>query len=215
MHLFKEIGARDRRGLYGAIWLAILRTPKVRYGALIYLSRKMPKPHESPTLDFIPHRVQTINALVACLYDDQTLIQRTTLDFLKSHFPFHFNVLTQAEKVVLLEACINLFKKREFSIMRRVSEWGNLEQEEQDSGSVAELMAILVPALENKFSVIPTSKEDAIAPLKIIEPLLESETISELLIVKSSVIILTYVERYHNGYVFSEEVLNRCITLFT
>jgi hypothetical protein len=87
----------------------------------------MPKPHESPTLDFIPHRVQTINALVACLHDEQTLIQRTALDFLKSHFPFHMNVLSKDEKIVLLEACINLFKKREFSIVRRVSEWANLD----------------------------------------------------------------------------------------
>jgi hypothetical protein len=75
-------------------------------------------------------------------------------------------------------------------------------------------MEIMKPALDNKFSVMPTNKDEAIAPLRIIEPLLESESISETLIVKSSVIILSYVEKYHNGYDFSEEVLERCITLF-
>ena len=75
MHLFKEIQLKDRRAFFGAVWLAILRTPKVRHGALLYLVRKMPKPHELSPDDahageYIPHRAQTINALVACLHDE-------------------------------------------------------------------------------------------------------------------------------------------------
>ena len=76
-------------------------------------------------------------------------------------------------------------------------------------------MKILVPALENKFAVKPNNKEEAIVPMKIIEPLLETEQINEILILKSAVIIIAYVERYHDGHEFSEEVLQRCITLFT
>ena len=169
MMIFKDIAACDRRGLYGAIWLAVLRTPKVRLGALRFL-KKMPKPEVSQIDDdYMPHRAQTINALVECL-EDENLIQRMALDFLKSHCPlFEIQALQENEKVVLLEACLKIFKKGEYAKVRRVCEWANLDSDDRDEIQLFNLMEILVPAIKNQFAIKPENESEALVPMTILD----------------------------------------------
>jgi hypothetical protein len=212
--ILDQLAQNDRRGLYSAIWQALLRSARVRLGAIIYLSKKMPKPHSLPD-DTLPQEDLIVNGLVASLNDESILVQRLILDFINSHFPLDSQVLNLKDKIAIMEAALYLIQKKDFTIMRRVWEWSFQGDQNPSEDHIFNLLEIMVPALNNIFGIHPAMKEEAIVPLKILEPLLEQEVLVEKLLMEISVTVLGYVERYKDDKELSKEIMHRCITPFS
>ena len=64
-----------------------------------------------------------INALIAGLEDENTLVQRITLDFMFSHFKLSCDLFTEEEKCILVEAALRLLIKKDLSLTRRIYTW--------------------------------------------------------------------------------------------
>lgn len=64
-----------------------------------------------------------LNSLIAGLEDENTLVQRITLDFLYSHFKLSGDLFTVQEKCILVEAALRLLIRKDLSITRRVYTW--------------------------------------------------------------------------------------------
>ena len=64
-----------------------------------------------------------INALIACLEDENVLVQKIALDFLYTHFKPQSDLFNTQEKYILVEAALNLLMKKDQQILRRVYTW--------------------------------------------------------------------------------------------
>ena len=64
-----------------------------------------------------------INAVIACLEDENLLVQRMSLDFLNSHLKLSYELFIADEKLILVEAVLYLLIKKDLSICRRVYTW--------------------------------------------------------------------------------------------
>mmetsp|Transcript_25712 Transcript_25712/g.45106 ORF Transcript_25712/g.45106 Transcript_25712/m.45106 type:complete len:1285 (-) Transcript_25712:1832-5686(-) len=211
--IFDKVCLFDRRGMFSAAWLALLRTPRARRGALVFLSKRLPKGLDSEDIEFLKNRSLFLNALISGINDSVILVQRDTLDLIKSHFPLMGRVLHMPEKVELLKAVIQLLQRRDFTIQRRIWEWTLPDNASEQQ--LSEMLEILTPALSDLFKEKPTNKEEAVKPLKIIEQLLENESIVEALLGEVTMVVLHYVERNSADRELSEDILHRSINLFT
>lgn len=210
---FDRVCEFDRRGMFSSAWLALLRTPRARRGALVFLSKRLPKGLEGEDSEYLANRSLFLNALISGINDTVILVQRDTLDLIKSHFPLMGRVLQLPEKVELLKAILQLLQRRDFTIQRRIWEWTLPDQTSEQQ--LSHMLEILIPALSDLFKEKPTTKEEAAKPLKIIEQLLENEVVVEALLGDVTMIILTYVERNSADRELSDDILHRSINLFT
>jgi hypothetical protein len=213
--IFDKVCEFDRRGMYSAAWLALLRTPRARQGALIFFSKRLPKGLEGEgeeVGEYLTNRSLFLNALISGVNDAVVLVQRGTLDLIRSHFPLRGDTLKVAEKVELLKAILQLLQRRDFTVQRRIWEWTLPDQSEQQAH---ELLEFLIPALSDLFKEKPTTKEEAVKPLKIIEQLLENEVLVEDLLGDVTMVVLHYVESNSADRELSEDILHRSINLFT
>ena len=214
IQVFDKLAESDPSELYGAVWQALLRTPKVRKPAIKFLMKKIPKDPQTELDQFLPQRNLVVNSIISSLNDEQVLVQRSALDFLKSHFPINNQVLTPEELTAVLEAVLHLLSNRDFTLIRRVWEWMLQNEEDPSEDTIMELMEYLVPAINNIFGVHPVSKQEAIMPMLILEPLLQREKLSEVLLQEVTVTVLSYAERYKEDKELSEDVLFKCSQIF-
>ena len=64
-----------------------------------------------------------INALIACLEDENLFVQKICLDFMYSHFKLGCDLFNENEKHILIQATLNLLIKKDQQIQRRVYTW--------------------------------------------------------------------------------------------
>lgn len=86
-----------------------------------------------------------INSLIAGLEDENTLVQRITLDFMHSHFKLNCELFTESEKCILVEAALRLLIRKDLSLTRRVYTW-----------------MFGPPDLENKYQITEKNQYDLI-----------------------------------------------------
>ena len=186
--LFDGISRIDSECLSSAIWMALLRTPKARIGALMWLSKRREMRSPDPYL--------VTNALIAGFNDGNVIVQRMTLDLAKSNFPLNSSEMRLESKIALLEAALRLLKKQDFTIMRRIWEWANFS--EGTSEQQRELLAILRPALSNLFDFDPVTIESAKVPLDVLKIVLDQESLEPLILETVTVTVVQYLYRTRN-----------------
>ena len=64
-----------------------------------------------------------LNALIACLEDENVLVQKMCLDFMYSHFKLASDIFSENEKCILVEAALSLLIRKDQQILRRVYTW--------------------------------------------------------------------------------------------
>jgi len=64
-----------------------------------------------------------LNALIACLEDENVLVQKMALDFMYSHFKLASDIFSDNEKFILVEAALSLLIRKDQQILRRVYTW--------------------------------------------------------------------------------------------
>jgi len=115
--LFERLG-KPPGTFHAALWAAILRSDtEGRYGALGWLHRQKQL--------FIPNRQLVLNALMACLEDQDPRVRRSTLDLVKEQVSIlSKDKLLDEEKVALLVAALRSSgRMNDASIVRRIKEW--------------------------------------------------------------------------------------------
>lgn len=60
---------------------------------------------------------------MACMEDENLLVQKACLDFMFSHFKLASDLFSEEEKNILVEAALNLLIKKDQQIQRRVYTW--------------------------------------------------------------------------------------------
>lgn len=70
--------------------------------------------------ELFPHKNMVISSLKESLSDSNSIIVQKTLDFIISFLPLQSNILSEAEKVLLLEPCLILLERSDYSIKRRI-----------------------------------------------------------------------------------------------
>lgn len=125
-----------------SLFLASITSVNKRPGALVYLSRYLPKlgPSQDPSKtendDAMKHAIRSVTTpepglLVRCfatgLQDDQQLVQRGFLDLLVSHLPLHSPILrsrvTPDDLDILVSAAMSVVLRRDMSLNRRLWTW--------------------------------------------------------------------------------------------
>jgi len=186
--LFDGVGRIDLEALGAAVWMALLRTPKARVGALLFLSKRRDLRHPDPYL--------VTNALIAGFNDSNVIVQRMTLDLAKSNFPLNSAEMRLENKIALLEAGLRLLKRQDFTIMRRIWEWTNFGDVPTDQQT--ELLAVLHSALSNLFDFEPTSIDSAKVPLDVLKIVLDQEALEAVVLEKVTVTVVQYLYRTRN-----------------
>lgn len=64
-----------------------------------------------------------VNAIVSCLEDENSLVQRNALDFMYTHLKLSFDYFSDQEKMIFVEAVLYLLYRKELSLTRRVYSW--------------------------------------------------------------------------------------------
>lgn len=161
---------------------------------------------------FYPNKSSlVVNAVLSCLEDENTLVQRNALDFMYSHLKLGFEYFTDNEKMIFVEAVLYLLYRKELSLTRRVYSWlfgkPNLDNKYELTEKNKFVLPFIIRGFQNIFKMVPKGNIDPCFPLKIVQNFymehehLVSETLAEL-----SLAILRYIYKYHEGYPFSAEV---------
>jgi len=64
-----------------------------------------------------------VNSILACLEDENSLVQRNVLDFMYTHLKLNFEYFSDKEKMIFVEAVLYLLYRKELSLTRRVYSW--------------------------------------------------------------------------------------------
>ncbi|CAD8055261.1 unnamed protein product [Paramecium sonneborni] len=126
--------AADSIGLkqfFGLLWVSIIRSGRCRLGAYKYLMKRWTKQqqidNENCNLledDKMPNKkALVINALLASLEDESTLVKRAALDFMCLYCKISENVFQEQENLILIEQCLLLFIKLDHAVVRRINNW--------------------------------------------------------------------------------------------
>ena len=78
---------------------------------------------EDPKIEYPNKSSLVINALIAGLEDENTLVQRITLDYMHTHFKLSCELFTESEKCILVEATLRLLIRKDLSLTRRIYTW--------------------------------------------------------------------------------------------
>ena len=110
--IFDQIAEKDRQSLFGAVWQAVLRSPKLRSPGLNYLLSKLPS-NSIELRAFLPQKNLLINSLVASMNSEADDVQNLTLTLLIRHFPIYSpnEILEDTEKVVLMQQGLKMLDK--------------------------------------------------------------------------------------------------------
>lgn len=166
---------------------------------------------------FFPNKsTLVINAILACLEDENSNVQKAVLEFMYTHLKLNKKLFTKGDKLILVEAVLYLLIKKENAHDRRVYDWlfgkPNLDNkyEVENNNFVFDL---IMDAISRIFKTA-TANQNAI-PLKILQKLfIMNEVIVESTLKKLSLKILNYMFKYHEGYSFSTEFVQQCSKFF-
>eukprot|EP00357_Protocruzia_adherens_P015861 CAMPEP_0114978266 /NCGR_PEP_ID=MMETSP0216-20121206/3710_1 /TAXON_ID=223996 /ORGANISM="Protocruzia adherens, Strain Boccale" /LENGTH=1788 /DNA_ID=CAMNT_0002339441 /DNA_START=180 /DNA_END=5546 /DNA_ORIENTATION=- len=208
------------KAVMGAVWMALLRTPKVRQPALIYLKEKLPT--YAPSFDsekatnhdidyslyhsLLPNRsTLVISAIVAAMEDENALVKRGVLDLLISHFPILEQIFTESEKIEILEGALHLIVRRDAQIIRRVYMWLHYSPDDDIKDTPPEAKAslkFLLSAVKNIFEYFePTNEKDAMKPIKMLWPFMtEVSYLAEPMLDVLAINIIGYAAKYYKKH---------------
>lgn len=153
---------------------------------------------------FYPNKsTLVVNAILACLEDDNTTVQKAVLEFMYTHLKLDKNLFSKADKLILVEAVLYLLIKNVHD--RRIYDWlfgkPNLDNK-YDIENNNYVFELIMDAI-SRILKTATAGENPI-PLKILQKLfIMNESIVEMTLNKLSLKILSYMFKYHKGYAFS------------
>ncbi len=164
---------------------------------------------------FYGEKPLVLKTLRDCLDDETVLTQRAAFDFLISHLPLSSSaVLTQHEKILLVESCCYQLLRKNDSLIRRFYSWvlgepgfGDTSGKHCD-GVGSESLRMLSSALLSSMKRSPAGEKEALAPVQILKIIYyDNETIGNLLLPELTIPILAYLDKYKEGQDFSKELI--------
>lgn len=166
--------------------------------------------------NFYPQKSSlVVNALILCLEDEVLFTQRCAFDFLASHMPLKSDILSQNEKICIIEAGCHLLLRKNDSIIRRLYSWvlGHIKEKEGSEEFISVksdiALKVFVRAMQNLFKNPPKDAKTSIAPLQIIKAVFEdNEGLTERLLPEIASTMVRYLETYKSGFEFSEELIS-------
>lgn len=161
---------------FPALHLALIEAPSLRVAGVDYLRKRFPTLLARQELEHIVADPQMlVAALVACLGDQQLLVQRETMELIVTAFPLKATVtaglLTTDELVLVAGAALGALLRRELSLTRRVTTWLFGQESERIEQDV--WFPIVSSALVKLLNTAPTDVQAAARPLRIIVSLLD------------------------------------------
>eukprot|EP01022_Parablepharisma_sp_SALTPOND_P013010 TRINITY_DN1703_c0_g1_i1.p1 TRINITY_DN1703_c0_g1~~TRINITY_DN1703_c0_g1_i1.p1 ORF type:complete len:1281 (-),score=121.11 TRINITY_DN1703_c0_g1_i1:5341-9183(-) len=126
--------------------------------------------------------------------------------------PLKSDILSQNEKVCIIEAGCHLLLKKNDSIIRRLYSWvlGHIKEKEGSDEFISVkndvALKVFVKAMQNLFH---SNLKPATAPLQIVKTIFEdNEGFTERLLPEIASTMVRYLETYKAGYDFSEALTN-------
>ncbi|CAF1040873.1 unnamed protein product [Didymodactylos carnosus] len=116
----------DKFYFYSCIWSAMHLLPSARYPAIIYiLSHFDRRKSMEDQLHLMGLSIETlVSAVCVCLQDtEQSLVQRSILDFLLTCLPMNNKQLTKIDLMKIITVSLNILLKRNMSLNRRIYSW--------------------------------------------------------------------------------------------
>ena len=135
--------ASPRNRVYECIWKAILKCPKARLPALNYLHYRL----------LIDDKTRALHALIACLGDPSIQVKRCALGLLRRVFNFNSPQVEKSFKVALLMQALLLFENMEKSLLLRIFEWINPDQEVELNQASLEIIAEALMEILKNFEI--------------------------------------------------------------
>ena len=160
---------------------------------------------------YFPKGSVVLSAALACM-EDEASIKKLMLDYLGNHISLNEEILSKKEKIVLLEGAIKLFEKKDISINRRLYKWifgGDIDNEIEITTENKQGFELMIEALKNLFTNIPSDAQEAIQPIKIIQNIfIEHEELSKPILQSLAVSFITYYydSSSSQGRIYGEEV---------
>jgi len=160
---------------------------------------------------YFPKGSVVLSAALACM-EDEASIKKLMLDYLGNHLDLNEDVLTEKEKIVLLEGAIKLFEKKDISINRRLYKWifgGDIDNEIEVTRENSKGFQLMIEALKNLFKSTPADAQEAIQPIKIIQNIfIEHEELCQPILQSLAVSFITYYYDASSGQArsYGEEV---------
>ncbi|KAL0221013.1 hypothetical protein RCL1_000867 [Eukaryota sp. TZLM3-RCL] len=106
---------------FTATWRTITSSPPARFAALEFIANQSKLIDDKSVL--IADKILMAHAIENCLRSDNTLVQRSILDILISHFPLDSDFFSHSILISLFTAACTCLTKRELSITRRIWRW--------------------------------------------------------------------------------------------
>ena len=164
--------------------------------------------------NFYPQKESlVVNALIQCLEDELVFTQRCTFDFLTNHMPLKYDILSNNEKICLIEAGCYLLLKKNDSIIRRFYAWvlGSIRGEDGSESMISiksdVSQKVFIKSIQNLFKVVPKDAKTARAPLQIVKTIFDdNDGLTERLLPEIASTMVKYLEAYKTGYEFSAEL---------
>lgn len=206
IEIFDGIAYKDRQGLYGAVWQALLRSPRVRLQALSYLSLRLPV-DQWELKQYLPQKNLVINALIASMNGQSQEVQHETIELLTKHFPIDSTsqIFLENERVIIVENVLKLLLTTHEDIV-----WKWLFP----GGQSSRFMGIKQLALKKLFETDPKRAEEGLVPLEIIGKVLGKQEIPMTFLSPIIVPMLSYASK-NSESAFSEHVNTKIQLIFT
>jgi Dopey, N-terminal len=196
--------------LFYSVWQALLTTPRVRLGALTYLTKRIPRPDDYSIEDIIPNKILAVNSLIAALGDTELIVKRNTMDLIIAHFPINIDedMITTREKILLIESVLKLFLKEDQYLTRRIQKWIYQGDSEPTQDVIEYGCELLIEAMK---SILNTEHSKPTDPIQILQQLFLEKYLAENLIRELIVPMLIHAEKYKDDK--ESNVLSKCISL--
>lgn len=194
---------------FGTFWFIMLRTIRIRLVGMKYLSEVIPvykvieenESYENIKATFMPNLgVLVINSLISVIEDDNTLVQRTAMDFVITRLPINNKLLSDEQKISLINSGLNILVKNDYSITRRVLTWllGNLEDEiELGDPNIKYMIDLVIASIKKIFDLRHSTKEKISNGIKIIDKLFKEQVkLVDYILEPISIDLVACVELY-------------------
>ena len=191
IQIFDGIAYKDKQGLYGAVWQALLRSPRIRLQALCYLALRLPG-DPSELRPYLPQKNLMINALIASMNGPSHEVQQATIELLCNHFPVEISneIFLDNERGIIVENVFKLLLSPHEKIV-----WGWLFP----GGHGGKFASIKQFALKKLFDIEPRKKEESVLPLEIIRKILMKTEIHISFLSPIIVPMLSYANKYSDS----------------
>lgn len=167
------------------IWLVLISSPAVRLPALHYLARRMPQLTETTARDLLAPDPGLLVRGIAHALDDELLVRRHALDFVITHVALSSfvvrAVLSEHDRVILMDAVLGCVLRRDLSLNRRVYAW-LLGPDGTEAYFEQHALALVTHALRRDVAAPAQAQRAAQRPYKIFITLLDKRAIGAPLV---------------------------------